>query len=165
MFVIEPESSPRAGYSYISGYAYANDRRDELCGGMAEAGYLAMAEAGVRPAEIDSIGAWGPGHKLVDVGEARAMGKIFGAGLVEMPVASIKGAVGSALGAAPAMQVAVTALGQQTGIVSPTVNWDFPDPACRLNLSNRARSVPHRLTLINSHGLGGVNASLVLERC
>ena len=32
MFVIEPESSPRPGYGFISGYAYANDASEDLCG-------------------------------------------------------------------------------------------------------------------------------------
>ena len=55
MFVVEPEASMRSGYSYISGYAFANDERENLCGGMAVAGQLAMAEARVRPGQIDAI--------------------------------------------------------------------------------------------------------------
>jgi len=165
MFVLEPEESRRRGYSYVNGYAYANDEPGDLCGGMATAGRLAMAEAGVRPAEIDSLGAWGPGHLLVDVAEASAMKKLFGEALREIPAVSIKGAVGSALGAAPAMQLAVTALAQQSALLPPTVNWEYADPACPLNLSNKVQHIPHRLTLLNSHGLGGVNASLVVERC
>lgn len=165
MFVIEPEQSLRRGYSYISGYAYANDQPDALCGGMVTAGRLAMAEAGVRPSEIDTIGAWGPGHKLVDAAEVRAMEQLFGDGLEAIPAVSIKGSVGSALGAAPAMQMAVAALGQQSSALPPTVNWEYPDPDCRLNLSQKTRFISHRLTLLNSHGLGGVNASLIIERC
>jgi 3-oxoacyl-(acyl-carrier-protein) synthase len=165
MFVLEPGDSPRKGYSYISGYSYANDKPGDLCGGMKDAGLLALADAAIRPVDVDAISAWGPGHKLVDLGESRAMQKLFGTRLAEVPAYSIKGAVGSALGAAPAMQVAAAAIGQQCDTMPPTVNWQYPDPDCPLNLSNKARILPQTRTLLNSHGLGGVNASIVLEKC
>ena len=165
MFVLEPESSERPGYSYVSGYAYANDTAHDLCGGMEEATLHALAEARLRPSDVESISAWGPGHKFVDRNEAQIMIRIFGAGLAEIPTASIKGSVGSPVGAAPAIQVATAALGQRHGMITPTVNWEYPDPSCPLNLSNRARSIDHRNTLINGHGIGGLNSSLVLTRC
>jgi 3-oxoacyl-[acyl-carrier-protein] synthase II len=165
MFVIEPDTSPRQGYSYISGYGFANDDPRILCGGMTTAGRLALAEARIKPGQIDAVSAWGPGHKLIDQAEARAMGDLFGAYLPEIPTVSIKGAIGSPLGAAPAIQIAAAALSQRFGVIPPTVNWEYPDPACALNLSNQPRSVASVATLINSHGVGRVNASLVLERC
>jgi 3-oxoacyl-[acyl-carrier-protein] synthase II len=165
MFLIEPESSPRAGYSYIAGYGFANDEANQLCEGMAAAGRLAVAQARMHLAKIDVINAWGPGHKLVDRGEARAMDKLFGPELKHIAAVSIKGAIGTPLGAAPAIQVASALLGQRFGIIPPTVNWEYADPVCPFNLSNRARSLPHDVTLVNSHGFGGVNSSIVLERC
>jgi 3-oxoacyl-[acyl-carrier-protein] synthase II len=165
MFVIEPETSKRRGYSYVAGYGFANDRPTDSCGGMKAAGKIALADAGLRPEEIDAINAWGPGHKFIDEGEARAMVDLFKSALAEIPAVSIKGAIGSPLGAAPAIQVAVTALAQKFGIIPPTVNWEYPDPACPLNLSGHARNVDHVYTLINSHGVGSVNSSLLLARC
>ena len=165
MFVLEPEESPRQGYSYLSGYGFANDPVDDLCGGLTEAARLALAQAEMRPAEIDAISAWGPGHKLIDAAEARAMAAVFGSSLAEIPVVSIKGAIGAALGAAPAIQVGAAALAQRFEMLPPTVNWDRPDPFCPLNLSNRPRSVPQHSTLVNAHGVGNVNSCLVLERC
>jgi 3-oxoacyl-(acyl-carrier-protein) synthase len=165
IFVIEPETSRREGYSYISGYGFANDDARNLCGGMTAASRLAMAEARVKPEQVDVISAWGPGHKLIDQAEARAMVDLFQGGLAGIPVVSLKGAIGSPLGAAPAIQIAAAALGQRFGAIPPTVNWQYPDPACPLNLSNQVRSVAHAVTLINAHGVGRVNASLLLERC
>jgi 3-oxoacyl-[acyl-carrier-protein] synthase II len=165
MFVLESEFSPRPGYSFVAGCGFASDATDVLCGGMVGAGKAALAEARIRPSDIDVINAWGPGHKLVDRGEADAMVKLFGPELGEIAVVSIKGAVGTPLGAAPAMQIATAALGQKYGIVAPTVNWEYPDPGCALNLSRRMRAIPHRWTLINTHGLGAVNSSMILERC
>ncbi len=165
VFLIEPEESVRSGYSTIAGYAFGNDRPDDLCGGMEYAGALAIAAARKKNADVDAINAWGPGHKLVDAGEARAIARLFKGAQTDIPAVSIKGAIGTPLGAAPAIQIASAVLGQRAGIIPPTVNWEFPDPGCPLNLSNRARFVDHRVTLLNSHGVGGVNASIVLEKC
>lgn len=165
MFILEPEESPRRGYCYVSGYSFGNDSPGDLCGGMVEAGRMAIAEAGLRPAHIEALNAWGPGHSKVDSGEADAMQRLFGEALDGIPVVSIKGAIGTPLGAAPAIQIGAAALAQQHSIIPPTVNWQFPDPLCRLNLSSRARSISHSSTLINSHGLGSVNSCIVIQRC
>jgi 3-oxoacyl-(acyl-carrier-protein) synthase len=80
-------------------------------------------------------------------------------------VTSTKGAIGLPLGAAPAVDVAIAALAQRFGVIPPTVNWKYPDPDCALNLSARPMVTSHARTFVHSHGLGGVNASMVLDRC
>lgn len=164
MFILEPESSSRRGYSYIHGYGFANDDV-ELCDGMLHAATIALAQAYLRPDAVDVVSAWAPGHKLVDLGEAKGMRDLFGSRLPEVATSSIKGVIGSPLGAAPAIQVAAAALAQRDGVLPPTVNWEYPDPECPLNLSNRVRAIDHSITLVNSHGLGGVNSAIILERC
>jgi 3-oxoacyl-(acyl-carrier-protein) synthase len=165
MMVLEPEDSPRPGYSYVSGYAFANDEPDSLCGGLVASGRLALAAAQLRPHQVDAIMAWGPGHKEIDAAEVRALEKVFGSFLRNIPVVSIKGSMGLPLGAAPAIDIAAAALAQRSEMLPPTVNWQYPDPACRLNLSAAPRTIAHSTTLINAHGLGGINSSLILERC
>jgi len=165
MFVLEPEESPRPGYSYISGYAFANDEGEQLCSGIILAAKQALAAANLRPAQVEAINAWGPGHRLIDQAEYDSLLRVFHSDLAHIPAGSIKGAVGSALGAAPAMQVAAAALGQRFGKLPPTVNWRQSDPACPLNLTADFRAIDHDITLISSHGLGGVNSCMVLERC
>lgn len=166
MFVVEPEESPRPGYSYIAGYAFGNDTPGGNCDGMTVAGRLAIGAARKRPSDVEVINAWGPGHKLVDAGEAQALVSLFGRSLLQqIPTVSIKGAIGMPLGAAPAIQIAAAALAQREGAIPPTVNWEHPDPACPLNLSNQPRFLEHAVTLLNAHGVGGVNASMVLQRC
>jgi 3-oxoacyl-(acyl-carrier-protein) synthase len=165
MFVLEPEESVRTGYGFVTGYAYANDWKDELCGGLGDAIKIALADACVRPEQIEAINAWGPGHKLINSAEARVLGEIFGSVLPEIAVVSIKGAIGTPLGAAPAIQLAAAALAQRHGVIPPTVNWEYPDPECQLNLDNRCRFLEHSRTLIDAHGLGGLNSAVVLEKC
>jgi 3-oxoacyl-[acyl-carrier-protein] synthase II len=164
IFVLEPEESPRPGYAFIDGYAYATDPAEKPVAGLADAIRLALANAGVRRGAVDCISAWGPGHKLVDRAEAQVLRTVFGERLKEIPVSSIKGAIGNPLGAGGAIQVAAAALGLRDGLITPTVNWQFPDPDCPLNLSNQARVITHQVTLINSHGLSGTNACLVLSK-
>lgn len=165
MFVLEPESSPRPGYGFVSGFAYANDVPEDICGGLVEAARLALADAGMKIDQIDAINAWGPGHRKIDAGEVKAMQVIFGGRLEEIAALSIKGSVGSALGAAPAIQVGVAALALRNGLLPPTVNWRVRDPACALNLSPQVRAVEHSVTLVNAHGVGDVNSCMILERC
>jgi 3-oxoacyl-(acyl-carrier-protein) synthase len=66
MFVIEPDSSPRRGYAYVSGYAYAGDPRGNVCFGLQEAIKHAIADASIKPEQIDAVNAWGPGHRVID---------------------------------------------------------------------------------------------------
>ena len=165
MFVIEADRNHRPAYSYIEGYAFASDSDSDLCSGIAAASSLALADARMRPPDIETINAWGPGHRLIDAGEARAMAKVFAGALDDLPVTSIKGAIGNPLAAAGAIQVATAALAQKDGIIPPTVNWEYPDPACPLNLSNQSRVLDHGVTLVNAHGLAGVNSTAILARC
>lgn len=163
--VLEPEESVRVGYSWIAGYGFANDEGHNMCSGMFEATRRALGDAALRPGDVEAINAWGPGHKTVDLGEALAMQRVFGTYLKEIPVVSIKGALGSAVAAAPAIQVATAALAQRYGVMPPTVNWEYPDPCCALNLSKSSRDIQHEVTLVNAHGLGGLNSALILSRC
>lgn len=165
IMILEGEESPRRGYSYVSGYGFASDEYDDLCSGMVDAGRFAMAQARVRPSDIDVINAWGPGHKLVDRGEGFAMQKLFGSALPGIATLSIKGSIGTPLGAAPAIQLAAAALAQRFDTIPPTVNWQRPDPECPFDLAAHSRAIDHRWTLINSHGLGALNSSMVIERC
>jgi 3-oxoacyl-[acyl-carrier-protein] synthase II len=164
ILILEPESSPRPGYAFVEGYAYATDPANQPVAGLAEAIRLTLGNAGVRQHEVDCINAWGPGHKLVDRAEAQVLREIFGERLAEIPVCSIKGSIGNPLGAGGAIQAAVAAWGLRSGMIPPTVNWQFPDPDCPLNLSAAARHIAHDITLVNSHGLSGTNACLVLSK-
>lgn len=164
MFVLEPEESPRKAYAFVSGYAHANDQTGEIGSGWYESIQAAMANSKRRREDIDYISAWGPGHRVIDFKEAQSLKKVFGSMLENIPASSIKGAVGSALAAAGAIQIGSAALSMEFGIIPPTVNWETPDPDCGLCLSNGARRMTVNTTLINGHGISGSNSSLILER-
>ena len=165
MVVLESERSTRDPYCYLSGYSSSNDIEGRLCSGMVSAIRHAISDAGVSVGDVDCINAWGPGHPEVDLAEAQMLLSVFGDRLSTLPAFSMKGALGNPLGAAPAIQVAASVLGLEYGVIPATVNWDFPDPACGLCLASKTRYLDHGVTLINSHGLSGVNSSLVLTKC
>jgi 3-oxoacyl-(acyl-carrier-protein) synthase len=164
MLVIEPMSSPRPAYGVIRGYSYATDSDGQLCSGLLSAIRGAIANACLSIADIGAISAWGPGHREVDRAEAHVLATCFGEYLGRIPAASIKGAIGNPLAAAGAIQVGCAALGLSAGVIPPTVNWQRPDPDCPLCLGASARRVTHENVLVNSHGLSGTNACLVITR-
>lgn len=163
--ILEPEASVRRGYAFISGYSFYTDRILGSADGLYEAIRLCAANARVRPGEIDMISAWGPGHREIDAAETKALHQFFGYRIAQIPVASIKGSIGNPFAAAGAIQVGCAALGLQESFVPPTVNWQHPDPECRLNLSAQPRFSPFSNALVNAHGLSGTNSSLLLRRC
>jgi 3-oxoacyl-[acyl-carrier-protein] synthase II len=70
--------------------------------------------------------------------------------------------LGHMLGAAGAVEAAVTALAIREGVIPPTINYERPDPSCDLDyVPNVARRKPIRAALSNSLGFGGINAALV----
>lgn len=164
ILILEPELSPRHGYSFIEGYSFASDSGDAPASGLYRAMQLALANARRSANEVDCVNAWGPGHKVIDSAESSALHELFGKRIDQIAVASIKGAIGNPLGAAGAIQAGCAALSLFHSIVPPTVNWRDPDPSCRLNLSPKARFLEHCVTIVNSHGLSGSNSSLVLSR-
>jgi 3-oxoacyl-[acyl-carrier-protein] synthase II len=165
IMILEPESSPRPGYAYVSGYSFAGDRIDQPGEGLLDAIRLCLANGGARRTEVDMISAWGPGHRMIDAAEARVLREFFGDELDRIPTVSIKGAIGNPFAAAGAIQAGCAALGMRGAFIPPTVNWRHPDPACRLNLSAQPRFLPFTTALINSHGLSGTNSCLLLRRC
>jgi 3-oxoacyl-(acyl-carrier-protein) synthase len=163
VMVLEPDDNYRRAYAYVDGHGYASDTAHNPCSGLSEAMRLAVSNSGLRSKDIEVISAWGPGHKVLDCAEAAMIKRFFGEHLDSVPVLSVKGAIGNPLGAAGAIQAGCAALGLRESILPPTVNWEHPDPGCPLNLSSKPRYISHRSVLINSHGLSGTNACLVLS--
>jgi 3-oxoacyl-[acyl-carrier-protein] synthase II len=124
----------------------------------------ALAEAGVRPEEVDYVNAHGTATPANDVAEAKAIRAALGAG-TKACVSSTKSQVGHTLGAAGAVEAAVTALAVDRGVAPPNVSTDAVDPAC-LPLDvvlGRGRPLAIRHAISNSLAFGGNNASLVFS--
>ncbi len=152
-----------AGYG-LSSDAYHYTRPDPDGSGPARAMALALADAGLRPEEIDHINAHGTSTRTNDRIESMAIRKVFGEQARRIAVSASKSMLGHMLGAAGAVEAAVTALAIREGIIPPTINQQQPDPECDLDyVPNKARKQEVRAALSNSLGFGGINASLVMQ--
>ena len=132
-------------------------------GGLALTMRGAMDNAVCNVDEVDFISAWGCGHSTLDRIETETIKEVFGQRAYDIPVGSIKGVIGSPLGAAGALQVVTVALSYRHGVLPPTTNWEHRDVDCDLDyIAARARRAVLRKTLLNAHGVGGGNTSIVL---
>jgi 3-oxoacyl-[acyl-carrier-protein] synthase II len=151
-------------YNEIIGFASNSD--NHLDEGMKEAMEKALFQAFVSPSEIDYISAHGPSHVLIDKVETNAIKKLFGQEAYRIPISSIKSMIGNPLAAGGPLQVAALPLTFQEGIIPPTINYQYPDPECDLDyVPNKPRYNNVKMALVNSHGIAGGNASLLLKKC
>ncbi len=125
----------------------------------------ALADAGIDPTEVDFINAHGTSTPYNDKVETLAVKKVFGEHAYRLGVNSTKSMTGHLLGAAGGVEAAVTALCLTHQIMTPTINYEHPDPECDLDyVPNQARPAEIRYALSNSFGFGGTNGCLILKR-
>jgi 3-oxoacyl-[acyl-carrier-protein] synthase II len=133
--------------------------------GAAECMALALADAGIAPADVGYINAHGTGTPYNDEAETQAIKRVFGELAPGLAVSSTKSMTGHLLGAAGAVETIFTVLALSRGMLPPTINLDEPDPACDLDyVAHHAREKMLVAALTNSFGFGGTNVSLALRR-
>jgi 3-oxoacyl-[acyl-carrier-protein] synthase II len=126
---------------------------------------LALAQAGLKPSDVDYINAHGTSTHLNDKSETRAIKTVFGESARSVAISSTKSMTGHLLGAAGGIEAVFSVLSLRDGIIPPTINYQTPDPDCDLDYTpNRARRQPVRTVMSNSFGFGGHNAALVFRR-
>ncbi len=119
----------------------------------------ALADAGLRPADIGYVNLHGTATPNNDASEDRAVTTVFGH---VVPCSSTKGATGHTLGAAGGVEAVLSLIALKHGLLPGGLNRTQPDPALQLNYIDHSRPAPLRAVLSNSFGFGGSNASLVL---
>ncbi len=126
---------------------------------------LALAEACLRPEQLDYVNAHASSTPLNDRTETLALKRALGSAAIAIPVSGTKGLHGHALGATGAFEAAICTLAIRDGWLPPNTNLEVPDPACDLNLIRGAgQNARVRFILSTSFGFGGINAALVLGR-
>jgi len=134
--------------------------------GQARCMALALADASIAPSEVSYINAHGTGTPQNDRAESKAIIAAMGEQEAKVvPVSSTKSMTGHLLGAAGALEGAVCALAIDRSIIPPTINLERPDAECPLaHVVGGASSRPVEVSLSNSFGFGGTNATLVFRR-
>ena len=157
-------------YAEIIGYGSTDDAFHitapaENGAGAAACMRQALASAGLAPEQIDYINAHGTSTPLNDVTETRAIKAVFGQHAHHVPVSSTKSMTGHLLGAAGALEAALSIKALQANTVPPTINLDDPDPQCDLDyVPHRAREMQLNTVMSNSFGFGGHNACLIFKK-
>lgn len=153
-----------AGYGMTADAYHVTQPPADGAGG-ARAMRAALADAGLRPEDIDYINAHGTSTPLGDAGETRAIKAVFGEHARRLAVSSTKSMTGHLLGAAGAVELLACVKALETGVIPPTINYEEPDPDCDLDyVPNRARPAALRTALSNSFGFGGQNATIIIRK-
>ncbi len=124
----------------------------------------ALDDAELAPGDIEYINTHGTSTPRGDITEVECLREIWGDGLKNIPLSSNKSQIGHTLGAAAAIEAALTIEGMHRGILLPTINH-IPDP--ELDgvdvIPNTARKQQVEIVLNNAFGFGGTNCCVVLK--
>lgn len=133
----------------------------------AEGAFIAMTtaleDAALSPNDIEYVNAHGTSTLQNDLVESLAVKRVFGERAKSVPVSSNKSMLGHTIAAAGTIECVLTLMGMERSIILPTINHEFRDPKCDLDVvPNESRRVAHSRALSNSFGFGGQNACLCL---
>jgi 3-oxoacyl-[acyl-carrier-protein] synthase II len=156
-------------YAEIAGFGQTCDAHhvtapDPEGAGVARAIRLALADAQLKPEDIDWVSAHGTSTPLNDPIETKAIKSAFGDYAKRLKVSSLKSMTGHCIGAAGAIESIAGILGMQEDYIHATTNLENPDPACDLDyVPNKGITMPIRAFIKNSIGFGGQNAVVVFK--
>jgi 3-oxoacyl-[acyl-carrier-protein] synthase II len=157
-------------YAEVVGYAMTSDAYHVAApapdgDGAVRVMRRAIEDAGVRPEEVQYVNAHGTSTPFNDKTETLAIKKVFREHASRVAINSTKSMTGHLLGAAGGLEAGILALCLHHQVMTPTINYEFPDPECDLdyvpNVSRKAEII-HGLS--NSFGFGGTNGSLLFKR-
>ncbi|HMA20568.1 MAG TPA: beta-ketoacyl synthase N-terminal-like domain-containing protein, partial [Gemmatimonadaceae bacterium] len=169
----ELEHAKRRGariYSEIVGYGATGDAYHLTAPapngeGAQRAMKRALRDANLAPADVQYINAHGTSTPANDLNETAAIKAVFGEHAYHVNVSSTKSATGHMLGAAGAVELVISTLAINSGIIPPTINYQMPDPECDLNYTpNKPAERTVDVAISNSFGFGGHNTTLAVKR-
>jgi 3-oxoacyl-[acyl-carrier-protein] synthase II len=157
-------------YAEVAGYAATSEahhmvipREDGL--EMATTMALALKDAAVPASRVDYVNAHATSTVRGDEVEVRGLRRLLKARVNKVLISATKSLIGHTLGAAGSIAAVATAMAIESGRVHPTINYDDPDPECRLpGIAAQPQERRINVALVNAFGFGSNNACLVLKR-
>jgi len=176
VLVLETEEHARARgarvYAELAGAGMSSDAYhvaapEPTGAGAARALSLALRDAGLTPDDLSHVNAHATSTPLGDVAEAAALRTALGDAAARVNVTATKSCTGHLLGAAGALEAAVTVLSLHNKVVPATRNLDDPDDDVGLDVVRMSpRELPaETAALSNSFGFGGHNVTLAFRSC
>ncbi|MBR4172246.1 MAG: beta-ketoacyl-ACP synthase II [Kiritimatiellae bacterium] len=174
ILILESEEHAKARgakiYAEFAGYGSTSDAHhltapDPSAAGAIKAVSLALADAGVKPEEVDYVNAHGTSTKLNDAMETTCMKGVFGEHARKLRMSSTKSMTGHMLGAAGAIEAVFSTLAVHDDFYPPTINYVNPDPECDLDIvPNKGVAAPLNVAISTSLGFGGHNGCVVFKK-
>jgi len=170
ILLADSESIERMGYTplaRLTGWGIANDA-NHITGpakdgrGLINSIRPALAQAGLAHDEVEAYCAHGTGTPYNDAMELTAIETIFGSR--RFPMFSVKGAIGHTLGAAGAIEAAISIRSLAEKIAVPTSGLVSPEDRAEGRASDKEQPFPGNNILTSNSGFGGCNAAVLFER-
>jgi 3-oxoacyl-[acyl-carrier-protein] synthase II len=133
---------------------------DATCAAMT----AACNRAGVSPAQVDYVSAHGTATPQNDATEAAAINRWAGERAATLPVSSTKADIGHLLGAAGAVEAVACLMALHEQWLPPQCGLVSPDPVCQFQVVREPTNAKINISLSNSIGFGGANATLAFRR-
>jgi 3-oxoacyl-[acyl-carrier-protein] synthase II len=127
----------------------------------------ALADANLKPEDVDYINVHGTSTPLGDISELTAIQNVFGEHAFNLSISSTKSMTGHLLGAAGAIEAIACILAIKHQTAPPTINHFTDDERInpKLNLTfNKAQERTINVALSNTFGFGGHNCSIILRK-
>ena len=124
----------------------------------------ALAEARIRPEQLDLVVPHGTGIPADDMAEAKAIGAALGRAAAKVPVWPTKSMLSNTGAAAGAVDIVAAVCAMNEGRIPAAKNCDKKAAGCDLNIINQPREAKIRYTLSCSYSYGGQTAAVVLKR-
>ena len=129
----------------------------------------ALADANLKPEDIDYINVHGTSTHVGDISEAKAIKQVFGEAAYKLNISSTKSMTGHLLGAAGAVEAMAAVLAVKNDIVPPTINHEEGDNDEEIDYNlnftfNKAQKREVRAAMSNTFGFGGHNACVIFKK-
>jgi 3-oxoacyl-[acyl-carrier-protein] synthase II len=156
-------------YAVLAGAGLTSDAYhiaapDPSGAGAARAMSMALADAGLTPADVAHVNAHATSTPVGDVAESKAIRTALGDAADHLAISATKSMTGHLLGAAGALESIFAVLALQHRVAPPTINVEDLDPEVTLDVVRKdPRPLPTGdiAALNNSFGFGGHNAAVV----
>jgi 3-oxoacyl-[acyl-carrier-protein] synthase II len=153
-----------AGYG-ASADAYHITSPDPTGMGGANAVKAAIADAELKPEDIQYYNAHGTSTEINDPTETKMLKIAFGDHAYKMKVSSTKSMHGHCIAGGGGLEAITCILAIREGFYPPTINLDNPDPECDLDyVPNKAQYGEINIAASGSLGFGGHNGVIIFKK-
>ena len=153
-----------AGYGATAD-AYHITSPDPTGMGGANAVKAAIADAGLKPEDIQYYNAHGTSTEINDPTETKMLKIAFGDHAYKMKVSSTKSMHGHCIAGGGGLEAIACILAIRDGFYPPTINLDNPDPECDLDyVPNKAQYGEIKAAGSGSLGFGGHNGVVIFRK-